>query len=335
MDRRHVRSSQQQPLSSRTIEVAGVTRTFCVAPTPAARAARQAPQATTTATGAEAPPLLVAIHGLGMTGADFARWTDLARRGPAAGFLTVFPDALDRVWDDHGTGRRDGADDAAFITALIVTLTEERLTRAALPFLVGLSNGACFVERLARSGLLTTAGIALIAGTAREASHRATPRPVHPTAVLAMLGTADRYVPYEGGPASGMFRRLARRRVRRALTDPGGHDSIAAGVLAAEWAMVNDAAAAPSLERLAAGADGQGDDLAVERLTWAADALRSDSRPVVLYRIVGGGHGWPGGRSRPTRLFGHIPQRLDATRIVLDFAHQAILRAGEPIGPGP
>jgi len=45
---------------------------------------------------------------------------------------------------------------------------------------------------------------------------------------------------------------------------------------------------------------------------------------VVLYRIDGGGHGWPGARQYlPARLIGRTPQNLDATAIVLDFARAA------------
>jgi poly(3-hydroxybutyrate) depolymerase len=41
---------------------------------------------------------------------------------------------------------------------------------------------------------------------------------------------------------------------------------------------------------------------------------------VVLYRIDGGGHGWPGGpQFLPARVIGPIPWQLDATGILLDM----------------
>ena len=50
------------------------------------------------------------------------------------------------------------------------------------------------------------------------------------------------------------------------------------------------------------------------RLTWSAPG----SPPVVLYRIEGGGHGWPGGpQFLPARVIGPIPRHLDATGILL------------------
>ena len=41
--------------------------------------------------------------------------------------------------------------------------------------------------------------------------------------------------------------------------------------------------------------------------------------PVVVYRLEGGGHGWPGGpRYLPARVVGLIPRHLDATGILLN-----------------
>jgi len=42
--------------------------------------------------------------------------------------------------------------------------------------------------------------------------------------------------------------------------------------------------------------------------------------PVVLYRIEGGGHGWPGGpQYLPARVIGRVPRHLDASEILLDM----------------
>src|SRR4029077_11650795 len=62
-----------------SIEVAGVRRTYWVARAP--RVPGQPPGA----------PLLIVLHGSGMDGRAIARWTGLAKRGPAAGVTTVFP----------------------------------------------------------------------------------------------------------------------------------------------------------------------------------------------------------------------------------------------------
>lgn len=283
-------------LERRTIEVGGADRAYWIAPRPPGRTS----------------PLLVALHGLGMNGPRMASWTGLAVRGPQAGFATVFPDARAEVWDDHGNGRSDGLDDAAFIATLVQRLRSDGVAGAGPPVLVGLSNGAFFAERLARAGLVDVAGIVLAAGTAREASRRATPRPARATAVLCFAGTADPIVPYGGGRARGLPGLLVPRRRRRHLVDAGGHGAVAAETVAADWAQVNGCNEAPAIERLPV--DG---DLAVERLTWTA----SGRPPVVLYKIIGGGHAWPGGpRYAPAWLVGPVARELDATGILLEFA---------------
>jgi poly(3-hydroxybutyrate) depolymerase len=53
---------------------------------------------------------------------------------------------------------------------------------------------------------------------------------------------------------------------------------------------------------------------------FAEHAGRHGLLPLVLYRIEGGGHGWPGGpQYLPARTVGPIPRQLDATQILLDM----------------
>jgi polyhydroxybutyrate depolymerase len=294
-----------------TLDVKGMTRTYWVAPdlstTPGADASVDRPR-----------PLLLAFHGLTSSGSRMAWWTGLGPRGPQAGFLSVFPDALDTMWDDHGRGRRDGADDIAFVAALIDDLVRTKGADPDRVFLTGISTGATFLERVARSGAARVNGIALITGTARVASTAGTPISARSTPVLIMAGTADPMTPYAGGLPRGPMGRAELRTVRKTLLDPSGHESVAPEALAAEWATINNCAPVPLVEAVPRAPG----TLAVERLTWVP--ARPESRPVVLYRIEGGGHGWPGGKQYlPPRLIGRIPQHLDGTAIVLDFARAA------------
>ena len=60
-------------------------------------------------------------------------------------------------------------------------------------------------------------------------------------------------------------------------------------------------------------------DLPVTRKTWA----RPGCHPATLYRIDGGGHGWPGGpQFMPARVIGPIAKHLDATGLLLDMAER-------------
>jgi polyhydroxybutyrate depolymerase len=258
----------------------------------------------------------VVLHGMGIGGPAMAAWTGLAVRGHQAGFATVFPDALDEVWDDQGAGRADGADDAAFIAALVDRLARDGIAREGRALLVGFSNGANFAERLARHALVDVAGLVLAAGAAREASRRGAERPVQPAAVLMFEGTGDRLAPYRGGTPGGPAAWIARRRRRRVLLEPGRGGVVAAETVAADWAAVHGLAAEPATEPMPRDRG----ELAVDRLSWSA----SGRPPVVLYRIAGGGHGWPDGpQYAPSWLIGRVARHLDATGILLDFLKQA------------
>jgi polyhydroxybutyrate depolymerase len=279
-----------------TLEVAGMRRTYWLA---------RGPMGAGT-------PLLMVLHGSGTSGKDVATmFSGLATRAPAAGVTAVFPDGWKGVW--HIARPPDGEprlDDVAFLVALAGQLAGD----AGRPVvLAGLSNGGGFAEHVARHGLLPVAGLFLVVATIREFSRQAAPVPRQRTAVTIMAGTADPMVRYDGGPlrARGVPGWILRRRAARHgdLQDerrvPPVED------VARDWAAGNGITGDPAEEHL----PGVSWDPPVTRLTWSAPGRP----PVVLYRIEGGGHGWPGGpQFLPARAIGRIPRNLDATGILLE-----------------
>ena len=138
------------------------------------------------------------------------------------------------------------------------------------------------------------------------------------SAVLCFAGTADRLVPYGGGRSTGVQGWLARKRMSRRLLDPSGREVVSVETLARDWAVVNGCEERPTVEPV------PGTDLTVKRMTWQSPA----GPPVIVYRIEGGAHGWPGGpQYLPARLIGRIPKRLDATGILVSFAESLLDRA--------
>jgi polyhydroxybutyrate depolymerase len=255
--------------------------------------------------------VLVVLHGSGTSGRQVATaFTGLAERAPRAGVTAVFPDGWRGVWHVAGApARQPDLDDAAFLRALAA-----HLAGPGRPvFLAGLSNGAGFAEHAARHALLPVAGLFLVSGTVREVSRQAAPVPAQRAAVTVLAGTADPAVPYQGGAlrARGIPGWILRRRAARHGDLPSQRRVVAAETVASDWAAGNGIAAGPAAERL----PGTGGDPPAVRLTWSAPGCR----PVVLYRIEGGGHGWPGGPQHlPARVVGRVPQHLDATQILLD-----------------
>jgi polyhydroxybutyrate depolymerase len=238
-----------------------------------------------------------------------AALTGLATRGPAAGFVTVFPDGLNRGWNDGRTEvrvrSRIGVDDVGFIGALIHRLTSDGLVDPTHVFACGISNGAFFANHLAR--VTTLSGIGLVAGTATAIGDRGYAAPVHPTPVTMLCGTADPLVPYTGGVIG--FRRRGRGGPG---PEPGRGIAIGAEALAAEWAAVNRCGPTPTWTQLPV----EPGDLPAWQACWMS--VDADGPTVELIRIDGGGHTWPGGLPYlPERLIGRTA-RLDATGLLLD-----------------
>ena len=290
------------------ISVAGVRRTYWLA------------------RGRPRGPLMIVLHGSGMDGETMARFTGLAARGPAAGITTVFPDGWKGTWHAAGVPDRVAdVDDTLFLAALASRLEVQGAAQSWPVFLAGVSTGALFAEHIARHGLLRVGGLFLVAGTALEVSRRSAPQPLLRTRTVIVMGTGDRSVPYQGGRLTGrgLTGALKKLRAARRPKQPGDDVVAAAEDIAADWASGNGSGAAPLVvEELA----GDQPDLPVTRKTWSAPGCH----PVTLYRISGGGHGWPGGSQfLPARVAGQVSRGLDATGILLTMAQ----RAGEvPLG---
>lgn len=260
-------------------------------------------------------PLFLCLHGFGGNGSRCARQSRLLDPAPAAGFLSIFPDAVAGTWDDHGCGRRDGTNDSEFLVALIEHLVQTGEADPERIFVAGLSSGATMTERLLRTAIFPIRAAALVCGTARVASRDTTPIAAPSTPLLMFAGTRDPMVPYAGGNPTGVLGRHALRSINAILTEPGGHESVGPEQLVAEWAAVNGCNPIPTV----AAVENHPEDPPIRRMTWSP--ATPEGAPIVYYRIDGGGHGWPSGKQYlPIKLIGMIPQHFDATRIVLDFA---------------
>ena len=111
---------------------------------------------------------------------------------------------------------------------------------------------------------------------------------------------------------------VLKRRAARHGELAGEDVATGAEALARDWASGNGSKSGPAIEELPM----QPGDPTVTTRTWTAPGCR----PVTLYRIDGGGHGWPGGPQflpvLPARIIGQIPRHLDATGILPGMAER-------------
>jgi polyhydroxybutyrate depolymerase len=141
------------------------------------------------------------------------------------------------------------------------------------------------------------AAIAPVSGiNATAVCVKGTPR----VSVLAFHGTADPIVPYQGGAyfsgASGA----------RAA---GGAQAMPVDDAIAAWAAFDGCGTPPATSFVA-------DD--VQHLVWP-DCPANGT--VELYRIIGGGHTWPGSTPVRASRLGSTTSSISATRLMLQFFH--------------
>lgn len=296
-------------LETGAIRVGDRTRTFALAPA-----------------GRPDAPLLIALHGAGGNGVGMAALTGLHRSGPAVGCTVVFPDGAGNVWNDNRgapkLASRQGVDDVAFLRTLVDHLGATGRGDPTSVHLAGISNGAFLAEHIARNERLDVRTAVLVAATATAASRAARPVPARPTSIVVFMGTSDRLVPYAGGRIG--FNRPDGRPRRRHHHHGSGEAprgvAVPAEVVAADWAAANGHTTPPVVEPI-----GLPGDLPVTRIAWQT----SGHAPVLLHRIDGGGHTWPGLDARvPERIVGRCA-RLDASAIALEI----ITGRRPPTGP--
>ena len=148
--------------------------------------------------GANKPrPLVIALHGAGETGSDFANDTGFSRLADREGFLVAYPSAggPNSFW--NLTGQAPGASDVEALERSLDQLEAAGCVDPARVFVTGVSNGGGMTARLACDLSERLAGVASVAG-----GYRSLPacKPERPLPVLEIHGTADQVVPYGGKP---------------------------------------------------------------------------------------------------------------------------------------
>ena len=227
-------------------------------------------------------PLVLNIHGL-IEDPKLHEWyTAMDSAAAARGMALVYPQGVGNSWNAGpaccGRALDEGVDDVRFLRDLVRELEGELCIDRARIYATGLSNGAILSYRLACEASDLFAAVAPVAGA--EAVPKCAPK--RPVPVLAFHGTSDLLVRWEGG----WF----------------GLESPQKAI--ASWSS-RDRCQGPPAQTIYARGD--------VRCQAAPDCAAD----VILCRIDGGGHTWPGGLS--AFFLGKTSSDLDATSTILDF----------------
>lgn len=253
-------------------------------------------------------PLVIVLHGGGMQGKDAETMTGFSNLSEKKGFIVVYPDAVDKSWnDDRKTTmvRRsldENIDDTGFIAALMDHLSASWNIDTTRVYAAGFSNGGMFTQRLARELTDRISAFASVAAPMPET--RTEPvKPSRPIPALFIIGTDDPVAHWEGGDLTWG-------------ADIIGRSAMSVPDLVRHWVKLNNSVSEPSVTMEPDLEPGDG--MRVRREVYKP--LNSSSAGVMLYAVQGGGHTWPGGlQYAPEDLAGKICRDINASEVIWDF----------------
>lgn len=236
-------------------------------------------------------PLVVALHRFTETGSIMARITGFDAIAEREGFIVVYPDGPGRRFD-FGNGSRD---DIALVLAVIDDVAAAHAIDPSRVYVTGASNGGFMTYALLDAVPERFAAAAPVMAAMPDADERVS-ADAPPVPILIIHGMADRIVPAEVSRMGG-FRMTPLE------------DTIAA------WRERNGCTDEPIVEPLP---DTDPDDRTRTVRTRYEPA--GDGAEVVVYRVIGGGHTWPGGREpSPRFIVGRVSRDFSASEAIWEF----------------
>lgn len=241
--------------------------------------------------GTKAVPLLLNLHGFGSNASEQEQYGDFRAIADTANFLIVHPNGTvgptgQRFWNTFLPYAAGGPDDVGFLSALIDSISAKYRVNQQRLYSTGMSNGGFMSYELACRLNSRIAAIASVTGS-MAASHLAECAPVRAVPVLEIHGTADGTVPYEG---NAVF--------------------VPIPELVAAWARRNGCNPTPVITQVPN--TNTTDGSTAERQVFGGGRNGS---VVEHYRIIGGGHTWPGA---PVNI-GVTNRDINASQVVWRF----------------
>ena len=279
-------------VTGETVNVAGIERQYTV----------RAPQSVG---NSELLPVVFVLHGGGGSAEQGERSMQFSKMVEKERFLAVYPDGVSGHWNDGSEveryGDASGVDDLAFFDVLIEQLKEDYPVDARRIYATGISNGAIMAHRLAAFRSEVFAAIAPVCGNIVK-QWIPEMKPSQPVSLLVIQGTEDPLIPYEGGPI-----RLPKRKKGQILTSTDETIRFWVGVdgcepTPQEWNV-------PDLS--------PSDECTTTAYRYSGGRNGAE---VILYKVEGGGHTWPGGyQYLPKKRIGNLTRDFSANEVIWRF----------------
>ncbi len=238
-------------------------------------------------------PLVFVLHGTTQNGETIMDISEFNTYAQNNNFIVVYPDGINGFWNADLGAVGSNEDDLGFIEALVAKFNEDYNIDLQKLYSCGFSAGGYLSYILACQSEYCFAAVASVAGTMTQNTLDAC-SPIHSTAVMQIHGTSDFVVAYNGSQFAGL-----------------GVDQIIE-----YWRNANECAADPIVQDIP---NSNLLDLStVQRFTWLPCEGSSE---LVLFKVNGGGHQWPGTNATLGGL-GSINRDINATEEIWAFFSQ-------------
>ncbi len=221
----------------------------------------------------ETVPLVIVMHGAGGDGAGMERMTRFDDLAEAYGFIVVYPDGLNTIWNDGRAGDSrvpTSLDDVGFLSAIIDALAARLPVDTSRVYAAGYSMGGMMAFRLGCDLQDKIAAVASVASTfpgyLLTNCESAAPIPV-----LIIQGTRDEVIPWDGVQQGSVLIYLSTAQS------------------AVYWSLTNGCEETPELLE---GVDVAPEDSTIVRHIYFKNC--QNAADVEVFAIIGGGHTWPG-----------------------------------------
>ena len=244
------------------------------------------------------PGIVLVFHGGGGGGMDsIARQTGVHKLG--TDFITVYPQASGN-WNDGRRETADGPNDVKFVDAIVAHLTKEYGADPSKVFSTGLSNGGMMTHRLACERSDSVRAVATVVANF-PAAYFGKCKPSRAVPVMMFNGTGDDIMKWGGGEIKTV-KWLGLGVGGEVVSTPKTYDF---------YANMNGCDSGHATEAMPD--TDESDGTRTER--WARKGCKRGE--VILFRVDGGDHGWPGsGMAMPRRSPG---RDVDATQKIVAF----------------
>ena len=274
------------------------------------------------AVGAMPMPVVLNFHGGGGNARDHREYVRMDALADREGFIVVYPNGTGwfeeqfLTWNAGqccGYAVTEKVDDVGFVRVLLDALATRASVDTARVYATGLSNGAMMSYRLAAQASDRIAAIAPVAGSMVLPERRVDdPRPSlevpgrRPVPIMHIHSVDDRRAVYQGGLSEPVPLTSIRTR------HPNAEEVLY------RWVAFAGCGAKPSVAETRAGAPGTG--TAAHTATKYVFTGCRDQAEIVLWKLSGAGHVWPGARLDDlARILGPGTDVIDANEEMWRF----------------